>query len=94
MSGAAGTDSLSSSFAPGDTITVNGTPITFVASGATGNEVNVTDSIQTLLTKIDSITGTSTPSTISGGVINAAYRQCRGPHGDEFEPVCVRSARI
>ena len=69
LSGAVGTDSLSSSFAPGDTITVNGTPITFVASGATGNEVNVTDSVQTLLTKIDSITGTSTPSTIGGGVI-------------------------
>jgi flagellar hook-associated protein 3 FlgL len=69
LSGAAGTDSLSSGFAPGDTITVNGTPITFVASGATGNEVNITDSVQTLLTKIDSITGTSTPSTISGGVI-------------------------
>ena len=69
LSGAAGTDSLSSSFAPGDTITVNGTPITFVASGATGNEVNVTDSVQTLLTKIDSITGTSTASTVSGGVI-------------------------
>ena len=69
LSGAAGTDSLSSSFAPGDTITVNGTPITFVASGATGNQLNVTDSVQTLLTKIDSITGTSTPSTVSGGVI-------------------------
>jgi flagellin-like hook-associated protein FlgL len=69
LSGAAGTDSLSSNFAPGDTITVNGTPITFVASGATGNEVNVTDSVQTLLTKIDSITGTSIPSTVSGGVI-------------------------
>ena len=35
LSGAAGTDSLSTSFAAGDTITVNGTPITFVASGAT-----------------------------------------------------------
>ena len=70
LSGTAGTDSLSSSFAPGDTITVNCTPITFVASGATGNEVNVTDTIQTLLTRIDSITGTSTPSTVSGGVIN------------------------
>jgi flagellar hook-associated protein 3 FlgL len=69
LSGVAGTDSLGSSFAAGDTITVNGTPITFVASGATGNQLNVTDSIQTLLTKIDSITGTSTPSTISGGVI-------------------------
>jgi flagellar hook-associated protein 3 FlgL len=69
LSGTAGTDSLSSSFAPGDTITVNGTPITFVASGATGNELNVTDSVQTLLSKIDSITGTSTPSTVSGGVV-------------------------
>jgi flagellar hook-associated protein 3 FlgL len=69
LSGAANTDSLASSFAAGDTITVNGTPITFVTSGATGNELNVTDSVQTLLTKIDSITGTSTPSTISGGVV-------------------------
>jgi Bacterial flagellin N-terminal helical region. len=70
LSGAASTDSLATNFAAGDTITVNGTPITFVASGAVGgNQVNVTDSIQTLLTKIDAISGTSTPSTISGGVI-------------------------
>jgi len=69
LSGTAGTDSLNPGFAAGDTITVNGTPITFVASGATGNEVNVTDSVQTLLSKIDSITGTSTPSTIDGGAI-------------------------
>lgn len=70
LSGAANTDSLTTNFAVGDTITVNGTPITFVASGATGNnQLNITDSVQTLLSKIDSITGTSTPSTISGGVI-------------------------
>jgi flagellar hook-associated protein 3 FlgL len=69
LSGAAGTDSLASGFAPGDFITVNGTQITFVASGATGNELNVTDSVQTLLSKIDQVTGTSTPSTVSGGVI-------------------------
>src|SRR6202166_2082329 len=69
LSGAANTDSLFTNFAAGDTITVNGTPITFVASGASGNQLNVTDSVQTLLTKIDSITGTSTPSTVSGGVI-------------------------
>jgi flagellar hook-associated protein 3 FlgL len=69
LSGAASTDSLTTNFAAGDTITVNGMPITFVASGATGNQLNVTDSVQTLLKKIDSITGTSTPSTISGGVI-------------------------
>jgi flagellar hook-associated protein 3 FlgL len=69
LSGAAGTNSLSASFAAGDTITVNGTPITFVASGATGNQLNVTDSVQTLLNKIDQITGSSTPSTIDGGAI-------------------------
>ena len=69
LSGALGTSSLSSGFAAGDTITVNGTPITFVASGATGNELNVTDNVQTLLSKIDSISGTSTPSSVSGGVV-------------------------
>jgi hypothetical protein len=69
LSGAAGTDSLATSFAAGDTITVNGTPITFVASGATGNQLNVTDSVQTLMAKIDQITGTSNASTISNGAI-------------------------
>ena len=62
-------DAISPGFKAGDAITVNGTPITFVASGATGNQLNVTDSVQALLSKIDSITGTSTPSTVSGGVI-------------------------
>ena len=69
LSGAAATDSLAANFAAGDTITVNGKQISFVAAGATGNQLNVTDSVQTLLSKIDAITGTSTPSTISGGVI-------------------------
>src|SRR4029078_7107460 len=70
LSGVAGTDSFAASFAAGDTITVNGTPITFVASGATGNQLNVTDNIQALLSKIDSISGATTPSTISGGAIS------------------------
>jgi hypothetical protein len=65
LSGAAGTNSLTSGFAAGDTITVNGTQITFVNGGASGNELNVGDNVQTLLSKIDSITGTSTPSTVS-----------------------------
>jgi hypothetical protein len=69
LSGVAGTNSLSASFAPGNTITVNGTSISFVASGATGNQLNVTDSVQSLLSKIDQITGSSTPSTIDGGAI-------------------------
>jgi len=70
LSGAAGTDSLAGGFAAGNTITVNGTTLTFVASGATGNQINVTDSVQALLSKIDQITGTSKPSTVHGGVIS------------------------
>src|SRR5262245_30690586 len=69
LSGAAATDSLAANFGVGDTITVNGKTLTFVASGAQANQLNVNDSVQTLLTKIDSITGTSTPSVVSGGVI-------------------------
>jgi hypothetical protein len=66
---AGGPEVLSPGLTAGDTITVNGTTLTFVASGATGNQINVTDSIQTLMSKIDQITGTSKPSTIHGGVI-------------------------
>jgi flagellar hook-associated protein 3 FlgL len=70
LSGAANTDSLATNFAAGDTITVNGQQISVVGAGASGNnQVNVTDSVQTLLSKIDAITGTSTPSTIDGGAI-------------------------
>lgn len=69
LSGASGTDSLAASFAAGDTITVNGTTVTFVASGATGNQLNVTDNVQTLLAKIDQITGTDNASTVGNGAI-------------------------
>src|SRR5262245_21903538 len=66
LSGAAASDSIGTDFAVGDTITVNGTIITFVATGATGNQLNVTDNIGQLLAKIDQITGTATPSAIGG----------------------------
>jgi flagellar hook protein FlgE len=69
LSGAANTDSISSNFVVGDTITVNSTVITFVASGATGNQLNVDDDIATLLAKIDSITGTGIASSIASGSI-------------------------
>ncbi len=69
LSGAPGTNSLTSNFAVGDTITVNGTIVTFVAAGAVGNQLNVTDNVTTLLAKIDSITGTANPSTVAGGAI-------------------------
>jgi flagellar hook-associated protein 3 FlgL len=70
LSGAAGTDSLTAGFSAGDTITVNGQTITFVASGASGNnQINVTDNVQTLLGKIGALTGTSTPSTVTNGIV-------------------------
>jgi flagellar hook protein FlgE len=69
LSGTAPSNSLSANFAVGDTITVNGTTLTFVLSGAGANQLNVTDDIQTLLGKIDGITGASIASSISGGAI-------------------------
>ncbi|RIK96479.1 MAG: flagellar protein [Proteobacteria bacterium] len=63
----AGSDNLASGFTTSDTIVVNGTTISFVASGATGNQVNVTDDVDALLAKIDSITGGT--SSVSGGQI-------------------------
>ncbi|MDE5440604.1 flagellar protein [Bradyrhizobium sp. CSA207] len=69
LSGTSPSDSISPGFVAGDSITVNGTTLTFVNSGATGNQINVTDSIQSLLGKIDQITGTSKPSTVHGGAI-------------------------
>jgi len=84
LNGSALSDSLATSFAAGDTITVNGTPITFVTSGATGNQLNITDSVQALLTKIDSITGTNNASTISGGAITL--------HGGDNVPLTVTSS--
>jgi len=57
LSGTAPSDSLAAGFAAGDTITVDGTTITFVASGATGNQLNITDNVGALLNKISAITG-------------------------------------
>jgi flagellar hook-associated protein 3 FlgL len=75
LSGAAGTDSIANGFANGNTMTVDGTVITFSNSQPTGGNatsgyvVNTGDSIGALLKTIDNITGTSTPSTVHGGVI-------------------------
>ncbi|MFC3691709.1 flagellar protein [Chenggangzhangella methanolivorans] len=72
LSGAASTtsDSLASGIAAGESITVNGTKIDFVSSGATGNQVNITDDVTTLIQKIDSITGASTASSVTAGAIS------------------------
>jgi flagellar hook protein FlgE len=67
LSGTAPSDSLAAGFAAGDSITVDGTTINFVASGATGNQINVTDNVGALLNKISAITGGT--ASVSGGKI-------------------------
>jgi flagellin len=64
--------SLSNGFAVGDTVTVNGKTLTFVAATATGNdpnEIKINSDVTGLLAKIDGLTGSSTASTITGGKI-------------------------
>jgi flagellar hook protein FlgE len=61
---------LTAGFVAGNAITVDGQTLTFVASGATGpNQINITDNLSTLLSKIDALSGATTPSTVSGGSI-------------------------
>jgi flagellar hook protein FlgE len=67
LSGAAGTDSLGTDFAVGDQIVVNGVTLSFVNTGTTGNSIDITDNISTLMAKIGAITGAA--PTISGGAI-------------------------
>ena len=72
LSGAASTssNSLTTAFAAGDTITVNGQNITFMASGASGNnQVNITDNVTQLLGKIDALSGSAPLSAVVGGVV-------------------------
>ena len=70
LNGAANTDSIAVNFLAGDTITVDGQLITFMAAGAVGNnQINIGDNIGTLLGKIDALTGTAISSGISAGSI-------------------------
>jgi flagellar hook-associated protein 3 FlgL len=68
-------DAISPGFADGDSINVNGTAITFSTSSPTsltGPNYNInptTGTVGNVLSAIDSITGTSTPSSIDGGAI-------------------------
>src|SRR5439155_5515825 len=72
--GAASTSSnaLSAGFSTGDTITVDGQNITFVASGASGNnQINITDNVTQLLQKVDALSGaTPSSSTVAGGALS------------------------
>jgi flagellin len=66
---ATNTDTLTAGFATGDTLTVDGHTLTFVASGASGaNQINVTDNVGTLLGKIDGLSG-GAGSTVTGGAV-------------------------
>jgi flagellar hook protein FlgE len=68
LSGTAPSDSLATGFQANDTLVIDGTTITFVAAGATGNELNVTDNVQALLDKIDAITGAPAASITAGKI--------------------------
>ena len=66
---AANADTLTAGFANGDTLVVDGQTLTFVASGATGaNQINVTDTVGGLLSKIDGLSGGSGSAAASGVV--------------------------
>jgi flagellar hook protein FlgE len=69
LSGKAPSNSLPKGFVAGDTITVNGATLTFVASGATGNQLNVTDTVGTLVGRIQAITGVAPTINASTGAI-------------------------
>lgn len=73
LSGLAGSNSISTNFVAGDTITINGQTLTFMASGTAvgANEINVDDNIGTLLSKLDALQGTAAPNnaTIASGSI-------------------------
>jgi flagellar hook protein FlgE len=69
LSGAAPSDSLTTNFAVGDTIVVDGTTLTFVNTGTAGNSIDVTDTVGTLLAKIGAITGVAPTINASNGAI-------------------------
>jgi flagellar hook protein FlgE len=69
------TSSLTAGFVNGDTITVDGKTITFSSTVATSTNANggtinlTTGTVGNVLTAIDQITGTTTPSSVAGGAI-------------------------
>jgi flagellar hook protein FlgE len=69
LSGASPSDSLTTNFAVGDTIVVDGTTLTFVNTGTAGNSIDVTDTVGTLLAKIGAITGVAPTINASNGAI-------------------------
>ncbi len=71
LSGAATTGAISTAFAAGDTLTVNGKTLSFVASGATGNDqINITADVTALLGKIDALSGNTGTGTTASSINN------------------------
>jgi flagellin len=61
---------LTSAITTGDTLTVDGTTFTFVAgTTSSGTNIGVGDTVAHLLSAIDTVTGTSVASSVSGGKI-------------------------
>jgi flagellar hook protein FlgE len=70
LSGTAPSDSLATSFVPGDTIDVNGTTLTFIAgTTSTGTNIAVGDNVGSLLSAIQTITGVAPTISASTGAI-------------------------
>ena len=76
LSGAPNTDSLAASFAAGDTITVNGTPITFTDASSVppnqndGTHIPIGSTVDQLLDKIDALSGNAAlSSTVNNGSV-------------------------
>jgi len=72
LNGAALSNSITTDFVAGNTITLTGSggdtvTFTFVNSGATGNQINITDTVGTLMAKIGSVTGVD--PTLTAGAI-------------------------
>jgi flagellar hook protein FlgE len=69
LSGASPSNSLTTNFAVGDTIVVDGTTLTLVNTGTAGNNIDITDNVGTLLAKIGAITGVAPTINAATGAI-------------------------
>jgi flagellin len=68
--GSGSSNDLASSITSGDTLTVDGTTFTFVAgSSSSGTSIGLGDSVTHLLNAIDTVTGASVASSVTGGKI-------------------------
>jgi flagellin len=67
LANASNTDSLTTGFANGDTLTVDGQTLTFLTTGATGaNQIALSGTVGNLLSKIDGLSGGSGSAVASG----------------------------